>query len=206
MHAERLVDGRDRPQLERLCRYLARPPLAHDRLTELKDGRLRLTLKTPWSDGTKAILLEPMDLISRLAAIVPPPRFHLTRFHGVFAPHSRLRKLVVPKPEHDPDLDTPQQLHLFDETNGYRPAPPPEPEAPTRKPGRHPWQWLLRRVFRVDISVCPTCQGAMKVTEVALTADSIATVMARHGLGPQPPPPTPSPMRGQLPLAWPPSP
>ncbi|MDD9971148.1 MAG: transposase, partial [Myxococcales bacterium] len=48
VHAERLVDGRDRPQLERLCRYLARPPLAHDRLTELKDGRLRLTLKTPW--------------------------------------------------------------------------------------------------------------------------------------------------------------
>ena len=57
-----------------------------------------------------------------------------------------------------------------------------------------------------DVHVCPTCQGAMKVTEVALTADSIATVMARHGLGPQPPPPTPRPMPGQLPLAWPPSP
>jgi hypothetical protein len=32
VHAERLVDGRDRPQLERLCRYLARPPLANERL------------------------------------------------------------------------------------------------------------------------------------------------------------------------------
>ena len=84
VHAERLVDGRDRPQLERLCRYLARPTLAHDRISELEDGRLRLTLKTPWSDGTQAILLDPMDLISRLAAIVPPPWFHLTRFHGVF--------------------------------------------------------------------------------------------------------------------------
>ena len=51
VHAERLVYGCDRPQLERLCRYLARPPLAHDRFSELKDGRLRLTLKTPWSDS-----------------------------------------------------------------------------------------------------------------------------------------------------------
>jgi hypothetical protein len=201
VHAERLVDGRERPQLERLCRYLARPPLAHDRLTVLKDGRLRLTLKTPWSDGTQAILLEPMDLIARLAAIVPPPRFLLTRFHRVFAPHSRLRKLVVPTPEYDPDLDKPQQLDLFDEANRCRPATPPDLQARTRKPGRHPWQWLLRRVFRVDISVCPRCQGTMKVTEVALTADSIATVMARHGLGPQPPPPTPRPMPGQLPFS-----
>ena len=167
---------------------------------------VRLTLKTPWADGEKAILLSPMDLIARLAAIVPPPSFHLTRFHGVFAPHSRLRKLVVPTPEHDPVLDKPHQLGLFDEANGYRPAPPPQPEAPTRKPGRHPWQWLLRRVFRVDISVCIRCQGAMKTTEVALTADSIANVMARHGLGPQPPPPTPRLIPGQLPLEWPPSP
>ena len=39
VHAERAVDGRDRAQLERLCRYLARPPLSHDRLWLLADGR-----------------------------------------------------------------------------------------------------------------------------------------------------------------------
>jgi hypothetical protein len=32
-----------------------------------------------------------------LAALVPPPRMHLTRFHGVFAPHSRLRAAVTPR-------------------------------------------------------------------------------------------------------------
>jgi hypothetical protein len=73
VHAQRVVDGRDRRQLERLCRYLARPPLAHDRLAQLPDGRLSLSLKTPWSDGTQAIVLSPMDLIARLCALVSCP-------------------------------------------------------------------------------------------------------------------------------------
>jgi hypothetical protein len=41
-------------------------------------------------------VFEPLDFIARLAALVPPPRAHLARYHGVFAPHSRWRKDVVP--------------------------------------------------------------------------------------------------------------
>jgi hypothetical protein len=37
-----------------------------------------------------------MDLMARLAALVPSPRMHLTRFHGVFAPHSKLRAVMTP--------------------------------------------------------------------------------------------------------------
>jgi len=40
--------------------------------------------------------LEPLDLMARLAALVPPPRMHLTRYHGLFAPHSRLRAPITP--------------------------------------------------------------------------------------------------------------
>jgi hypothetical protein len=42
------VDGRDRRQLERLCRYVTRPPVPQDRLEGLADGRLELRLKHPW--------------------------------------------------------------------------------------------------------------------------------------------------------------
>ena len=42
VHAEQWVDGRDRRQLERLCRYVTRPPVAQDRLERLSDGRLAL--------------------------------------------------------------------------------------------------------------------------------------------------------------------
>jgi hypothetical protein len=51
-------------------------------------GQGRYTLKTPYRDGTTHIALEPLELMARLAALVPPPRMHLTLYHGVFAHHS----------------------------------------------------------------------------------------------------------------------
>jgi len=83
VHALIVVDGRDRARLERVVRYLARPPIAQDRLELTTDGRVRYTMKKAWRDGTHALLLEPLDLIGRLCAMVPPPRVHMIRFHGV---------------------------------------------------------------------------------------------------------------------------
>ena len=57
---------------------------------------MRYTLKTPYRDGTTHVVFEPLDFIARLAALVPKPRAHLTRYHGVFAPHSRWRAEVIP--------------------------------------------------------------------------------------------------------------
>ncbi len=57
---------------------------------------MRYRLKIPYSDGTTHIVLEPVDFLARLAARVPPPRAHLTRYHGVFAPHAALRAAVTP--------------------------------------------------------------------------------------------------------------
>jgi hypothetical protein len=34
-----------------ICKYLARPPIANDRLQELPDGRLALRFKQAWRDG-----------------------------------------------------------------------------------------------------------------------------------------------------------
>ncbi len=38
---------------------------------------------TRWRDGTTHVAFEPVDFVARLAALVPPPRFHLVRYHGV---------------------------------------------------------------------------------------------------------------------------
>jgi len=91
VHAQQLVDGRDRKQLERLARYITRPPLAQDRLELRADGRLELTLKKVWKDGTRAVLLEPDDLLVRLCAAVPAPRRHLLRYFGVLSSHNASR-------------------------------------------------------------------------------------------------------------------
>lgn len=59
VHANVRVGAKDRDNLEHLCRYLARPPIANDRLQELPDGRLALRFKQAWRDGTTHIVFTP---------------------------------------------------------------------------------------------------------------------------------------------------
>jgi len=96
LHAEVAVPARDRRRLERLCRYVARPALSSDRLEERPDGRLALRLKTRWRDGTTHILMERRELLDRLVPLIPPPRAHQVRYHGVLAPCSSVRDRIVP--------------------------------------------------------------------------------------------------------------
>ena len=79
VHAGVCVPARDRMRLERLARYAGRPPLASERLSLLPDGRLLYRLKHRWRDGTTHVIYEPLELLERLAALVPPPRFNLSR-------------------------------------------------------------------------------------------------------------------------------
>jgi hypothetical protein len=187
VHAKQLVDGRNRAALERLCRYILRPPLAQERLTVRPDGRLELAFKRAWRDGTRAIVLEPEDLLVRLCAAVPPPWFNLTRYFGVFSSHSQHRREVTahlsPTPgRFSPEPATGDQLQLpglFGDGNATA-----EPSS-----GRSRWSWLLAHVFRADLETCSRCGGAMRWVEVATKPQAIARLLAKHGLGPQPPPP-----------------
>jgi hypothetical protein len=97
LHADVAVPAYDRRRLERLCRYVARPPLAGERLEERPDGRLTLRLKTRWRDGTTHILMERSELTERLAPLIPPPRAHQVRYHGVLAPSASMRDRIVPQ-------------------------------------------------------------------------------------------------------------
>jgi hypothetical protein len=104
LHAEVAVPARDRRRLERLCRYVARPPLASERLEARPDGRLALRLKTRWRDGTTHILMERSELIERLVPLIPPPRAHQVRYHGILAPSASMRDRIVPQPmTHSPE-------------------------------------------------------------------------------------------------------
>jgi hypothetical protein len=180
IHAAVAVDGRDRQRLERLCRYIARPPLSLDRLEEHPDGRVRIRFKSVWKDGTHSVLLEPLDFVSRLCALIPSPRFHMLRYHGVLAGHSRDRAEIVPKDavQSEESVDDPQQL-LFE------PAPPLQPPPP---PSRHPWAWLLRRVFAIDIMTCTKCKGAMRVKSIANEASEIQAILGTVPRARPPPP------------------
>jgi hypothetical protein len=66
LHADVAVPARRRDQLERLVRYLVRPPLAQERLTESTGGPLLYHFRRAWSDGSTALLLDPLELLERL--------------------------------------------------------------------------------------------------------------------------------------------
>jgi len=104
LHAAVGVPARDRRRLERLIRYVARPPLAHDRLEKRPDGRLTIRLKTRWRDGTSHILMERSELIERLVPLIPPPRAHQVRYHGILAPCASQRDWIVPDPAIEPGV------------------------------------------------------------------------------------------------------
>jgi hypothetical protein len=205
VHADVAIDGRDRPRLLRLCRYIARPPLAQERLEQLPDGRLRYHMKKRWRDGTHALVFDSLSNVGRLLALVPPPGFHMTRFHGVLAPAAAWRSEVVGTLCAPPRVAA--QLTLFDAN--ATPATQAAPNHATAAeqsdayegPGRHPWALLLRKTFAVDVTVCGQCGGRMRLLELATTPKAAARALARAGLGPRPPP-EPVPIRSaQLTLA-----
>src|SRR5437867_4722950 len=96
LHANVAISGGDRPRLERLCRYAGRPPLSIDRLESLPDGRLRYWFKTPWRDGTAHAVFQPLEFIEKLCALVPTPRAHTVRYHGILGPAAKWRAFIVP--------------------------------------------------------------------------------------------------------------
>ena len=65
----------DRVALERLCRYGLRAPFAVDRFSLAPDGRVVYRLRKPWPKpgGARCLVLEPGELLGRLAALVPAP-------------------------------------------------------------------------------------------------------------------------------------
>ena len=97
LHAAVRVDAHERKRLEQLCRYITRPALSEERIQLDAAGQVQLKLKTPWRDGTTHVVMSPLEFMQRLAALVPRPRLHLIRFHGVLAPNAKLRALVVPQ-------------------------------------------------------------------------------------------------------------
>jgi len=64
------ADARGR---ETLLKYVLRPPIAQERITRGPDGLVRIALKKAFSDGTIAVDLDPLSLLTRLCAAVPPP-------------------------------------------------------------------------------------------------------------------------------------
>ena len=185
IHANTAVGANEKDRLEKLCRYVARPPIAEMRLEESQDGGIIYRFKKQWSDGTQAVYFTPQEFIEKLVALIPPPRIHLTRFHGVLGPHHRLRAEVVPvQPKEEPKSDA--------EVNE---AAKSEKSSP-RDPRRLSWSELLKRVFQIDLTTCPDCGGTLKFIAAIVKRSVVEQILTHLGLPTVPPtfhPPRPPP-------------
>jgi hypothetical protein len=114
--------------------------------------------------------------------LIPPPRFHLLRSHGVLAPRAQLRSTVLPRSTRDIALG-----------GGQTPRPsPPEPQRPpASRAGRLSWAALMRRVFEVDVLRCSRCGGRHRIVAVYPGGRRLRELLNRLGLSPPPglPPP-----------------
>ena len=138
-HAVTRCEANQRDKLEKLCRTITRPAIANERLSMNERGQVIVRFKQPFRDGTTQVVLDPLDFIARLAALVPRPRLNLTRFHGVFAPNGKHRQRIVPRRE-------------------------PEQANPDPSPAPMTWMQRLKRVFAIDIETCPKCGSTLRVS------------------------------------------
>jgi hypothetical protein len=154
VHANVRIPAHDRMRLERLCRYTCRPPVATERLSLLPDGRLLYRLKRRWRDGTSHVIFEPLEVVEKLAALVPPPQFNLVRYHGLLAAASAWRSLIIPDlaPSDPPGRDP--------GTHSNCPEKQPSDSQQLRKKGgcrprNYSWAELMRRVWDQSINCIP---------------------------------------------------
>jgi hypothetical protein len=182
LHANTHLHANDREGLERLCRYGARGALALERFEQAEDGRrIAYRMKRPMPDGTTHLLFTGLELLRRVASLVPPPRTNLTRFHGVFAPGAKLRPFLVPAAAASGEEEAPTAGAAAVGSCGRRERAP-----------RLDWAGLLRRTFAVEVFSCPRCAGQRRVLAY-LTQGSVIRRILRHlQLPEQPPRPAPA--------------
>ncbi len=174
LHAGVAIGASDRAGLERVCRYMGRPPLASERLERLSDGRILYRLRHRWRDGTSALILEPREFMARLAAQVPPPRAHQVRYHGVLAPCAAWRPYVVPGAD--------------DAVAAIRRPSCSHDRPQASRARRIAWSDLLRRVFAVDALRCDRCGSKMRVMAAVRSPAATAALLACIGSAGRSPP------------------
>jgi hypothetical protein len=174
---------------ERLIRYCARPALSLERLSELPNGLIAYRTKYPLRGGRTHRIMTPLELLARLAALTPPPRYPLVRYHGVLAPASKWRRLVVPDPESSPcehaDAPSPPAERVEPKTGKScpeltrsNPDTSEEGKRAARTSSYIDWATLMRRGLGIDVLDCPKCHQRMRPVAVIEREETIEKIMS----------------------------
>ena len=170
------IEGNDRAGLERLLRYCARPPFALEHLQQRDTEHLVYHCPKPRPDGPRDLVLTPLELIDKIAALVPRPRTHRHRYYGVLAPNAPLRAAVTALA---PAAVTAVPLAPTFTANNEEPR--------HRAAARYLWAMLLARIYEAFPLVCPICHAQMRIIAFIDETDTVKKILEHIGESSQPP-------------------
>jgi hypothetical protein len=137
------------------------------------------------------VIFDPIDLIGKLAALVPPPRFNLVRYHGILAPAARWRSCIVPAVS--TDTSSFMNCPICPVKNGKEyPHDENCQSASKVHPRNYSWAELLKRVFQLDVLKCSRCGGKMRILCAIHPPVAIQKILDCLGLPSKPPPISPA--------------
>ena len=208
--------------LEHLLRYCARPPFALERLSVSRgaDGqiaRIRYVLprhkaanwvgrsrsrKSTRPGANGVVDLSPFEFLDRLADLVPLPRKHRHKYHGVFAPNHTLRRAVTALAIGN--VGKRQEAATGGHAAGGHATEGCCDANPNQKPRSHDtsriaWAKLMARVGEEFPLACPTCGGDIRLIAFITDPGPIRKILTHLGEPLEPPPL--SPARGP-PIDW----
>ena len=162
------IEGNDRAGLERLLRYCARPPFALEHLHQHDAEHVVYHNPKPHQGGPRELVLTPLELIDKIAALIPPPRTHRHRYYGVLAPNAPMRAAVTALA---PQAISPDGAGVLCMAGcPLRGAPTPlkadtntAPESKSRAAARYLWAMLLARIYEAFPLNCPICHSQMRI-------------------------------------------
>jgi hypothetical protein len=158
---------------ERLLRYCLRPPLSLERLSLRADGTVVYQVKATRHGRATERVMTPMQFMSRLVALIPPPRRPLWRYFGVFGPHSASRRCVVPACGSIETTDGNGRKHEHDATGRQ------ESGEASRREGSSATARAASDTPAADVAIDPAHSATSTVRQPA--ADSSTACAARAG-------------------------
>ena len=151
-------------------------------MTWLHEGeQLRYALAKPLPNGCQVLHLTPLELLDKLAKLIPPRRKHRLRYYGVLAPNAPLRNAV-----------TAQADKVVTATIPTAPKSADEVESRQNHGARFLWATLLARIYEVLPLVCPHCGAEMRIVAAITDKPSIEGILIHIGETQRPPPITPA--------------
>jgi len=171
VHNRVYVEPEDQPVVERLARYIMRPPISLDRMSWDGEGEVRYRRKGGHEDlvlnRDPVETFDPLEFLARVIMHIPEPRRHLVRYYGAYSNVSRGKRRL-------------REEAACPSGDGQAPSVrAKKDQGPDARALRRSWAKLIKRIYEIDPLVCPSCGSEMKVIAF-ITEHEVVDAILRH--------------------------